>query len=99
MLFALIMTAYRGDKITRKVWAEILAGTCVAQAVVPPSARTISINGKIESLKADLRCYTYAGKVQLLAARLNQGQTTNFRPPGGGFAPVFVGPGDAACNC
>jgi hypothetical protein len=26
----------------------------------------------------------------LVAARLYQGQTTNFRTPGGGFAPVFV---------
>ena len=40
----------------------------------------------------DLRCYTYAGKIQMMAARLYQGQTTNFRTPGGGFAPVFVFP-------
>ena len=70
----------------------------MAQAIVPPSARSIAIDGKIESLKVDLRCYTYAGKVQLLAARLYQGQTTNFRTPGGGFAPVFVGQGDADCR-
>lgn len=91
--------AYRGDKITRKVWSEILGGSYVAQAIVPPSSRTISIDGKIDSLKADLRCYTYAGQVLLLAARLYRGQTTNFRTPGGGFAPVFVGMGDAACHC
>ena len=42
-------------------------------------------------MKADLRNYTYEGKVLLRAARLYQGQTTNFRSPGGGFAPVFVG--------
>ncbi len=29
-------------------------------------------------------------KVLLVAARLYQGQTTNFRTLGGGFAPVFV---------
>jgi hypothetical protein len=28
--------------------------------------------------------------VLLAAARLYRGQTTNFRTPGGGFAPVFV---------
>ena len=28
-------------------------------------------------------------RVLLAAARLYQGQTTNFRTPGGGFAPVF----------
>jgi hypothetical protein len=41
-------------------------------------------------MKADLRAYVYQAHVQLLAARLYQGQTTNFRTPGGGFAPVFV---------
>ena len=35
--------------------------------------------------------YTYDGKILLRAARLYQGQTTNFRSQGGGFAPVFVG--------
>jgi hypothetical protein len=30
--------------------------------------------------------------VQLIAARLWQGQTTNFRTPGGGFAPVLTVP-------
>ena len=83
--------AYRGDKITRKVWSEILSASYVAQVIVPPSARTITIDGKPQSMKADLRAYVYAGIVQLLAARLFQGQTTNFRTPGGGFAPVIVG--------
>jgi hypothetical protein len=83
--------AYRGDKITRKVWTDILSADYVAQAIVPPSARTIAINGEIHSLKADLRNYSYDGKVQLIAARIYQGQTTNFRTPGGGFAPVVVG--------
>ena len=42
-----------------------------------------------QALKFDLRCYAYDGRVQFTAARLYQGQTTNFRTPGGGFAPVF----------
>ncbi len=83
--------AYRGDKIAKKVWAEIQTGSYVAQAIVQPSARTMVIDGAVQSLKADLRNYTYAGAVQLVAARLYQGQTTNFRTPGGGFAPVFIG--------
>ncbi len=32
--------------------------------------------------------------MQWVAARLYQGQTTNFRTPGGGFAPVYEGPAD-----
>jgi hypothetical protein len=38
----------------------------------------------------DVRLYTYAGQLLLSAARLYQGQTTNFRTPGGGFAPVLT---------
>jgi hypothetical protein len=39
--------------------------------------------------KVDVRLYTYDGRPLLAAARLYQGQTTNFRTEGGGFAPVF----------
>lgn len=91
--------AYRGDKITRRVWTEILNASYVAQRIVTPSTRRISIDGIQHSLKADLRNYTYDGKVQLIAARLYQGQTTNFRTQGGGFAPVFVADGAPAQIC
>ena len=81
--------AYRGDKLTRRVWQEILAGDYVAQAIVPPGQRRIDENDGAQPLKFDLRAYAYGGEVQWVAARLYQGQTTNFRTPGGGFAPVF----------
>ena len=42
------------------------------------------------ALKFDVRNYVYDGAVQFITARLYQGQTTNFRTPGGGFAPVFT---------
>jgi hypothetical protein len=150
---------YRGDKLTRRVWEEILAGEYVAQELVPPGERQVQVetettamdggsagceavptgtnagavlrptamdggrSGLLPSrgitpsmegrsagreavatgtnagaafrptaLKYDVRCFVYAGKIQLLAARLYQGQTTNFRTPGGGFAPVFYPP-------
>jgi hypothetical protein len=82
--------AYRGDKLTRSAWAAILARPYVAQVIVPPSERTIEVGGQEVPLKLDLRNYVYQGQVQLLAARLYQGQTTNFRTAGGGFAPVFT---------
>ena len=82
--------AYRGDKITKRVWGEILQGDYVAQQQVPPSERGILVNEQEIALKMDIRAYVYAGEIQLLAARLYQGQTTNFRTQGGGFAPVFV---------
>jgi len=82
--------AYRGDKITRRVFDEVLAGDYVAQALVPPSTTSVTIDGHVTELKVDVRCYAYAGRVQLVAARLWQGQTTNFRTPGGGFARVGI---------
>jgi len=81
--------AYRGDKLTRKVWSEILRGRYVAQELVPPSERSVRVDGQPVRLKLDLRCYVYDGRVLSVAARLYQGQTTNFRTPGGGFATVF----------
>ena len=81
--------AYRGEKITKRVWEDILAGTYIAQMLVPPGERVNGTRANPESLKFDLRCYVYAGHVQWTAARLYQGQTTNFRTPGGGFAPVY----------
>ena len=83
---------YRGDKLTRKVWEQILAGDYIAQALVPPGMRAMEIDHAHTELKFDIRAYTYGGQVQLLAARTYQGQTTNFRTEGGGFAPVLQVP-------
>ncbi len=129
--------AYRGDKLTKRVWQEILAGDYVAQALLAPGERIVdarvgapdaescrragddsaaapvaatAVAGPVaepvaepaaepaaepetRTLKFDLRAYAYAGQLQWLAARLYQGQTTNFRTPGGGFAPVYSSAG------
>jgi hypothetical protein len=81
---------YRGDKLTHKVWAQILEADYVAQTLAPPSGRGVVVDGQRTQLKVDFRLYTYAGAVLLAAARLYQGQTTNMRTPGGGFAPVLA---------
>ena len=81
---------YRGDKLTRTVWTAILQGDYIAQDLAAPSERLIDLDGEIQPRKLDVRLYTYAGETLLAAARLYQGQTTNFRTPGGGFAPVIV---------
>jgi len=83
--------AYRGEKLTRRVWDEIVAGKYIAQALVPPSERLVQGGDSPLTLKLDVRNYAYAGRVQAVAARLYQGQTTNFRTAGGGFAPVLTG--------
>lgn len=85
--------AYRGEKLTRRVWEEILSGDYVAQSYARPGSRYVRIEGSPAELKVDVRLYTYNGLVLLTAARLYRGQTTNMRTPGGGFAPVLIVPG------
>jgi hypothetical protein len=80
---------YRGDKITKRVFAEVMRGNYVAQELAPPSERQRAGLAGRATFKLDIRNYTYDGATQLLAARLYQGQTTNFRTAGGGFAPVY----------
>ena len=82
--------AYRGDKLTRQVWQSILAGDYVAQNVVPPADRGLVLDGVAVRLKFDIRLYAYAGKPLFPVARMYAGQTTNFRTPGGGLAPVIL---------
>ncbi|MBR0984828.1 hypothetical protein [Bradyrhizobium liaoningense] len=81
---------YRGAKVTKGVWAQIVQSGYVAQEFAAPSERIVRLGGSDEPRKMDVRLYVYDGQVLLMAARLYQGQTTNFRTPGGGFAPVFI---------
>lgn len=82
---------YRGMNLTKRVFAEISQGDYVAQKLAPPGTLGLCVNdAEAVALKYDVRCYVYDGKIQLVVARLYQGQTTNFRTPGGGFALVRV---------
>ena len=91
--------AYRGDKLTRRVWQDIVAGDYVAQALVAPGERRVDPGDAAPPMKFDLRAWVYAGRIQWVAARVYQGQTTNFRTPGGGFAPVYGIGGAASPAC
>lgn len=81
--------SYRGDKLTRRTWESMSSATYIAQAFAPPSMRIVH-GGQF--LKADVRCFASEAGVLLFAARLYQGQTTNMRTPGGGFAAVLTTP-------
>lgn len=81
--------SYRGDKLTRRTWESMASATYIAQAFAPPSMRIVHGG---QSLKADVRCFAAEAGVLLFAARLYQGQTTNMRTPGGGFAAVLTTP-------
>jgi hypothetical protein len=81
--------SYRGANITHRVFDEIMQGGYVAQQMAVPGERMQCLDGEeAAAFKSDVRCYVYNGRLQLVAARLYQGQTTNFRSPGSGFAPV-----------
>lgn len=82
--------AYRGDKLTLRVFDEILQSDYVAQTLVYPNERQLVVDNQPVTLKMDFRHFVYQGQSQWLCARLYQGQTTNFRTPGGGFAQVVV---------
>ncbi|CAA7612530.1 hypothetical protein [Magnetospirillum sp. SS-4] len=79
---------YRGEKITNSAWPTVLSSPYVAQRYVP--AARVHLDHVGTDLKMDLRANAWQGRVIQMAARLYEGQTTNFRTPGGGFAPVFV---------
>ena len=81
--------AYRGEKLTKRVFEEIVQSDYVAQRLAVPGERKVCPEGaEPQLLKYDVRCYVYEGRIQLVAARLYQGQTTNFRTLGGGFGLV-----------
>ncbi|MGV0959038.1 MAG: hypothetical protein ACOYB1_04300 [Limnohabitans sp.] len=85
--------AYRGDKLTQRVWQEISAGGYIAQHMVQPGQMRIQGDASADRvMKFDVRQYVYDAQVLWSAARVYQGQTTNFRTPGGGFAPVYAWP-------
>ena len=84
---------YAGAKLTRRTWEAIIESRdYVAQALVPPSR--IEVPGFGE-MRCDIRAYAYEGRAFMRLARLYRGQTTNFRTPGGGFAPVLCPDGAA----
>ncbi|GHB00134.1 hypothetical protein GCM10009069_23700 [Algimonas arctica] len=89
--------AFRGAKLTKKVWGEILEGGFIAQDLVAPPVRAVTVDGERRALKFDVRVYTYNGNAILYAARIYQGQTTNLRTAGGGLAAVI--PTGAEFDC
>ncbi len=74
-----------GKSITRKRFAELEPDTTLVQQVVPPSVEKAADG---QDFKVDLRLFVYRDRLLGVGARLYQGQVTNLRTEGGGFAPV-----------
>lgn len=90
--------SYKGASISRKVFDDILAGDFIAQEYVAAPETSFQPNSLSEKLfgqheaqnfKYDLRFYVYRDQVQMVVARLYQGQVTNAKTLGGGFSPVI----------
>ena len=57
--------AYRGERITHRVWADILAaGNYIAQEYAPPASRRGTPDAQAAPLKFDLRCITYGTELK-----------------------------------
>ncbi len=80
--------SYRGASVSRKHFTEFLDQDMIAQEYIPAPELIFETPEGPQKFKYDLRCYAYQGELQLVVARIYQGQVTNLRTPHGGFACV-----------
>ncbi len=81
--------SYRGEGISRVHFDQLIDKDCLAQEFCPPREELFQAPGfESTKLKYDLRFFAYRNRIQMVIARLYQGQVTNLRTPLGGFAPV-----------
>lgn len=77
--------SYRGGSISRKIFDELAEQEFIAQSFVPAPELLFPTPTGDQSFKYDLRCFAYQGRLQLVVARIYQGQVTNLRTSLGGF--------------
>lgn len=82
--------AYKAASISRKLFDEVAVKNFIAQQLSVPAEVSVNVQGEQQKMKYDLRCFAYKDELQLVIARLYQGQVTNLRTPGGGFAAVTI---------
>lgn len=81
--------SFKGASISRKYFEEFSGADIIAQEFIAAPERIFETSDGPQSFKYDLRCYAYQGRLQLVVARLYQGQVTNLRTTGGGFTAVI----------
>lgn len=82
--------SYRGEGISHSLFNQIIDKNFLAQEFCPAPEKKFSADGfESTKLKYDLRFYAYKDRIQLVIARLYQGQVTNLKTPLGGFAPII----------
>jgi hypothetical protein len=75
---------YNGASISHKMFESLDANEYLAQEFVEPN----KVETEHGAFKYDLRFYTYGSQIFCAGCRLYQGQATNFKVLGGGFAPL-----------
>ena len=82
-------SVYRGESVSRKVFERLMAEDILIQKFQPAQRMpTEDPRSVLNNWKFDLRFFVYADQIQLVAARIYQGQVTNFASPMGGFTRV-----------
>lgn len=79
---------YKGTGVSKKTFEEFYGDRMLAQELALPKEVPVTVGTETIPMKYDLRCFSYAGNLQLIVARIYKGQTTNLRTEGGGFAIV-----------
>jgi hypothetical protein len=82
--------AYRGASMSQKIFDEVTNSHFIAQKMSAAPEIEVEFNKNNLKFKYDLRCYAYKDQLQLIIARLYQGQTTNLKTEGGGFACIIT---------
>ncbi len=82
-------SAFRGASVARKAFESLVEQNSLAQEIIPPAELQFETPTGMQTFKYDLRCYAYRDQYQGCVGRLYQGQVTNLRTEGGGFAPVL----------
>lgn len=80
--------SYKGASVSKKVFDEVSNENFLAQELIPAPETTIITPEGPQNFKYDLRCYAYRDELQLVIARVYQGQVTNLKTRWGGFAPI-----------
>jgi hypothetical protein len=81
---------YKGASASRKVFDEVTNSNFIGQQYSHAPEIEVEFKGQPIKFKYDLRCYAYQDELQMIIARIYQGQTTNLRTEGGGFACVVL---------
>jgi len=82
-------SVYRGESVSRKVFERLMQEDVLIQRFQPAQkVPTDDDRSVLSTWKFDLRVYAYEDQVQQIAARIYQGQVTNFASKLGGFTMV-----------